>query len=86
MRCHLEPSQVATYWLPSQALRLSIPSAEILVSEGLVIREELQLHRGSRWPYPHELRLGTLEFDRRRGDLYPFAAVCNAMVNTVINL
>jgi len=45
MRCHLNPSEVATYWLPSQALRLSIPSAESLVSEGLVLREELQIHR-----------------------------------------
>ena len=48
------PSEVATYWLPSQALRLSISSAETLVSEGLVLREELQIHRWSHYLSPQE--------------------------------
>ena len=45
MRCHLTPEEVATYWLDSQALRLSISSAEVLVANGIVMREELQLYR-----------------------------------------
>jgi len=86
MRCHLLPSEVATYWFPTQALRLSMPSAEILVSEGLIMREELQIHRLSDVSLLTKLTSGIREYDRRRGDLYPFAAVCNALVNTFINL